>query len=105
MKWYQDYNSVKHDRDNKFKLASLNNLVKAISAVRIILYAQYDFISFNSSYDIAFLSPAIDGFICREESIFALKFNGHWNDDEKYDFNWDELSLTPDPYQKFDFNL
>lgn len=104
LSWYQDYNKVKHDRNRFFKLASLSNLVKAISAIRIILYAQYDFISFNSYHDIGFLSER-DGFISRDESIFSIKFNGHWNDEEKYDFNWNTLSTTVDPYQTFNFNI
>lgn len=104
LKWYGDYNCVKHDRVNKFDLANLDNLVKAISAVRIILYAQYDFISFNSSYDTSCLSPAIDGFNCKDESIFAIKFNGQWGEDDKYDFNWGQLCSTSEPYQEYDFD-
>lgn len=104
LKWYQDYNMVKHNRNNNFHLASLENLVKAISAVRIILYAQYDFISFNSSHDIDSFSSTTDGFICRDESIFSIKFNGTWSDNEKYDFDWETLSQCSEKYQKYNFN-
>ena len=103
LEWYQDYNSVKHDRNTNFHLANLSNLVKAISAVRIILYAQYDFISFNCSCDTNTLNSPIEGFECKDTSILSVKFNGHWTDDEKYDFDWKELSLTEDPYQYYDF--
>ena len=39
--WYDNYNSVKHDRENKFHNANLISAINAICAVAILLYAQY----------------------------------------------------------------
>jgi hypothetical protein len=39
--WYQAYNAVKHDRENEFESANLENVLEAIAAVAILLYAQY----------------------------------------------------------------
>lgn len=37
--WYQDYNEVKHNRNNSFKLASLENSVFAMGSIFVILYS------------------------------------------------------------------
>jgi hypothetical protein len=39
--WYQAYNSVKHDRENQFESANLKNVLDAIAAVAVLLFAQY----------------------------------------------------------------
>src|SRR5690606_11574118 len=41
LNWYDDYNKVKHDRVNCFKLANLENLLKSISGLQTILFAQF----------------------------------------------------------------
>ena len=39
--WYDAYNSVKHDRENKFHLATLNFAFEAVAACFVMLFAQY----------------------------------------------------------------
>src|SRR5690606_24423386 len=39
--WYVDYNKVKHDREIEFRRATLGNLVDAMSAVYVLLMAQF----------------------------------------------------------------
>ncbi|WP_155810814.1 hypothetical protein [Phyllobacterium sp. UNC302MFCol5.2] len=41
LKWYQDYNAVKHDREREFKRATLGAVISAVAACAIILDAQY----------------------------------------------------------------
>ncbi|NTS31243.1 hypothetical protein HQ945_08245 [Phyllobacterium sp. BT25] len=41
LEWYQNYNKVKHDREEKFKLATLQSAILAVSACAIMLDAQY----------------------------------------------------------------
>jgi len=41
LKWYDGYNAIKHDREGEFKKATLNNAISAISALAILIIAQY----------------------------------------------------------------
>jgi len=40
--WYADYNSVKHNRSGEFELATLGNVIDAVSGVFIMLFAQFN---------------------------------------------------------------
>jgi len=39
--WYDNYNSVKHDRENEFAKGTLENVLDSISALAILMNAQY----------------------------------------------------------------
>jgi hypothetical protein len=39
--WYNDYNAVKHNREEDFKKATLENCINSVSAVAILLICQY----------------------------------------------------------------
>ena len=39
--WYDNYNSVKHDREKEFSKGSLKSVIDAVSAVAILMIAQY----------------------------------------------------------------
>jgi hypothetical protein len=39
--WYESYNKIKHDGDAAFNHASLQNVISAISAIVILMYAQF----------------------------------------------------------------
>lgn len=41
LKWYDEYNAVKHDREREFELGNLANVLNAIAAFAILLTAQY----------------------------------------------------------------
>lgn len=41
LSWYNAYNAVKHDRENNFEKATLQNAINAISAMCVLLLAQY----------------------------------------------------------------
>lgn len=41
LKWYCNYNETKHDNETNFKKATLENAVNAVTAVAILIYAQY----------------------------------------------------------------
>jgi len=41
LEWYQKYNDVKHDREKKFSHATLQNVIESISALAILIIAQY----------------------------------------------------------------
>lgn len=39
--WYNNYNSVKHDREEKFNQATLESVLNSVGAIAILLIAQY----------------------------------------------------------------
>lgn len=39
--WYDNYNKVKHDREDEFERANLISAINAVCAIAILLYAQY----------------------------------------------------------------
>jgi len=41
MRWYDSYNKVKHDRGGNFEESNLINMIFSVSAIHIILVAQY----------------------------------------------------------------
>lgn len=41
IEWYSNYNLVKHDREDKFHFATLESVLNSVSAIAILLIAQY----------------------------------------------------------------
>lgn len=100
--WYQDYNQVKHNRHVEFERASLENLLLAIAGVYCILFAQFGAYSFNAYQQINMIEDNDDGSIFANESIFSLK-PASWSNQDKYDFDWDSLKTTANPFVRFNF--
>ncbi|MGE5403717.1 MAG: hypothetical protein ACM3PP_02140 [Candidatus Saccharibacteria bacterium] len=101
--WYQDYNSVKHDRSVHFPKASLGNLVESITGLLVILFSQFGIYALSPNQDVAFELSNDDGYCSAPGSMFAVK-PPTWTDDERYSFDWDTLSTLPMPFQMFNFN-
>ncbi|MEH1907413.1 hypothetical protein [Nostoc sp.] len=101
LSWYQQYNSVKHDRNNNFKSANLKNVILAVSGVLTVLFSQFYILAFRShpvsSIDID------DTWYLHENSIFAIKPPQNWVINECYDFNWDNLKSQPDKFDNYQF--
>ena len=70
LSWYQDYNQVKHNRDKKFRLANVNNLMNAIAGLFIIIYSQFNMFSFSPFQVIGFHYRDENGFESIGDSIF-----------------------------------
>ena len=64
--WYNAYNKTKHDRENNFSKANLQNTIDAVSAVFVLFFAQYGAIESRR------WSPEIMNF-------FELKQTPNWN--------------------------
>lgn len=99
--WYQDYNSVKHDRTLNFRLAKLENLLNASAGILVVLYAQFGQQAFNPYQSVGVTST--NG---RFESVIGSLFEikpPAWTNAEKYDFDWNVLKAQVNPFQNFTF--
>lgn len=43
IKWYDDYNKIKHDREKNFKLATIENAINSVVAFAIVLISQFGY--------------------------------------------------------------
>jgi len=68
--WYDAYNHIKHDREKNFEKATLENAVKSVSAVAVLLAAQY-------GYNIPYWKDIIGNF-------FEFVNTPSWNFDDCY---------------------
>lgn len=90
--WYQAYNAVKHNREQKFENANLCNCLNAIAGVLVLLYSQFGPMcieTFGSNlpwinWDNLYLDP-IDANILFELVPPDLS---EWPEEEQYGFNW-----------------
>lgn len=103
LKWYQDYNSVKHNRNEEFKLANLENVILAISGVFVVLFSQFFLLSFRANGLVGMYDLDDEGWGSHENSIFAIKTPQNWTIDECYDFDWLTLKNQPDKFSTFNF--
>lgn len=104
LSWYTDYNTVKHDRNKNFPQASLENVVKAVAGVFVILYAQFNFLTFNAQHKWGMLGKDDEtDFEYDPGSLFAIKTPTSWLPDERYDFDWKTLKMSADPIAQYQF--
>ena len=101
LKWYQDYNSVKHNRNSEFSKANLSNLINSVCAVQILLIAQFhkNALYFNNKNQPIF-EVVDENLISFDSSIFFIKLPV-WNENEKYDFNWNMICNSNDRISKY----
>ncbi len=103
--WYQEYNQVKHSRQDEFHHANLRNLLGAVTGLLVVLSSQFgreDFSSKGRS-----LGIDTDSYFPGETGIgdyFLIQFPDDWSEDEKYDFDWTALKTQGERFQKIDFN-
>ncbi len=103
--WYSAYNASKHDRQDEFKKANMENMIDAIAGLLVLLSSQFYTCEFSagavgltvSGYDYHEMIEAIG-------SLFRIKFPSDWTDDEMYDFDWSNLAGQPDRFGKIDYN-
>jgi hypothetical protein len=100
--WYQDYNAVKHNRSGKFGLASLHNLLLAVSGVFAVLFSQFFILSFRAHASVGMYNQG-DGWFSHENSIFAIKPPQTWTADECYHFEWSDLVQRADRFDAYSF--
>ena len=109
--WYVSYNEVKHNRDNKFENASLENCMNAVAAILVLLYSQFG----ASCLAIRVGSLGFGGPEPNEYGYDDLTFYGDtdfritppsmtdWPEEEWYNFDWDSIKGTAEPFEKYPF--
>lgn len=98
--WYQDYNTVKHNRYKNFELANFENLMNAMAALLSILYAQI-----GERMDVGY-SEGIS--VCQDvqNKLESGKFTLYapiFPDSEQYEFTWDNIKKGREPVQRVKF--
>lgn len=101
LKWYQDYNSVKHDRTNNFHLANLDNLLSSAGGLLIILFSQFGTQCF-SPYSHVGVSSTNGNFESTIGSLLEIK-PPQYTAADSYDFDWNSISGASDPFTTFAF--
>ena len=105
--WYDAYNQVKHNREEKLEQANLENCMNAVAGILILLYSQ-----FGSQ---CIERYGINGIYWHDTEAFDFTFDADvifeicppqisdWQESELYDFDWNSIKLNPDPFDKFVF--
>lgn len=105
LSWYQDYNLAKHDRVNALPLANFKNLLDAFSALVILITAQYLFDDFSPAPGALLLeSESGDDFECAIGDYFRIRLPHDVPMEERYEFDWQVLSLESSPFAQFDYD-
>jgi|WetSurMetagenome_2_1015567.scaffolds.fasta_scaffold05563_2 hypothetical protein len=107
LQWYKDYNLTKHNRQGERKLANMNNLLNAFSALFILLSSQFKNETFDTGDCLLSCGTSDTYYKDCEFGIgeyLLIKYPNNWEEDEKYDFNWADLKKESDKFQKFDYD-
>ena len=84
LSWYQAYNNTKHNRQEKFIEANLNNLMNACCGLFVILSAQF----LNHDYLNDTVLKTENSFI---GDYFQVEFPKTWKSKNMYDFDYDQI--------------
>jgi hypothetical protein len=103
LSWYQSYNDVKHNRSLNFSKASLENLIKSISGLYVILVSQFGRIVFNPYQTTMMSMTDNDGFHSAQDSILSVKFPTSWTPADTTAIDWNTIKLTANPFNQFTF--
>jgi hypothetical protein len=101
-KWYASYNHVKHNRSLNFDHASLENVLDAVSAVLIVLFAQFNLAAFNPFRTTPFYSELSSGMLSHPNCFLQIKAP-QWGVADSYDFDWAILKTTTNPIASYPF--
>jgi hypothetical protein len=105
LSWYKAYNQCKHDRNNKFVLANLENLIYAVTGLLVLLTSQFKNVDFSPRETLASYKTA--SYYTGEVGIgdfFRIEYPTNWTEEEKYEFNWNELENEINKFEKINFN-
>ena len=97
LSWYKAYNETKHDRHNKFSYATFENLTDAICGLVAVLSSQFYTHDFSPSDTLLSLGGHNDGMESAIGNYFRVQFPTDWQQNEKYEFNWQQLETQSNP--------
>jgi hypothetical protein len=103
--WYQAYNKVKHDRDEKFELANFENLITAFAGLFVLLSSQFNRECFSPGTTT--LGIGTDSYYEGDFGLgeyLKIQFPTNWEESEKYDFDWSILKTETKRFEKIDYN-
>lgn len=100
LSWYQDYNSVKHNRYINFSQANLANLMDAIAGLLCILHAQFG----EDMAEVCFeqVTEPQNNQQKVETGTFVIQAP-NFADAEKYEFIWDDIKSNPNVVNSYSF--
>lgn len=107
--WYQAYNKSKHNRHENFKLATFEALIDAFCGLNALLSAQFHDEDYSPGGKTLGLSGACytydgdDGMEPAIGGLLRVRFPADWLHEQRYEFDWQELSALEDPFQNFDY--
>ena len=103
--WYQAYNKSKHDRHKNFQIANFEHLMNAVTGLFVLLTSQFRDQDFNPGTQIA--SFKTDSYYKGDFGIgdfFIITYPDNWRENEKYDFDWNKLKDSNNPFEKYNYN-
>jgi len=100
--WYSDYHSIKHDRLANFEKANLENMIDAVSGLVVLLSAQFWTHDFTANAWLLSVGSN-DEMESAIGDYFRITFPDDWPDEERYDFDWQQLKTEDDPFQQYPY--
>ncbi len=100
LSWYEAYNEVKHDRFGNFRKAKLEHLMNALAGLICIMHAQYGEGMSHLGFSEFGTTDINEGIVVTP--IFTIRAP-HFPDDEQYDFIWDIIKTTQEPFANYEF--
>jgi hypothetical protein len=109
LNWYQAYNKSKHDRHSHFDKATFDTLLNAVSGLVVLLSSQF----MDESYSPNSKTMGLSGNYLYDYNpkmqtaigdYFRVQYPDNWDESEKYGFNWQDLSLQEEPFEKINYD-
>ena len=101
LEWWDGYNKSKHNRHSEFQKATFNNLTNAMCGLITVLSAQFEDIDFAPIEAGLSIGGNNDGMESSIGGYFRIKYPTDWDENEKYNFNLDEIENDSNPFDKF----
>jgi hypothetical protein len=93
LKWYDDYNESKHNRQLSFERATFGSAVDAVCAALVLLSAQFTDDDFNPTSSV-WGNGTVSGWRTGIGGYFMVSYP-NWPDDECYNFDWHPTGVPP----------
>ena len=107
LEWYDIYNSCKHNKYQYMERATLGTMLNAFAGLFVLLTAQFGSEEFEPGSVSICCRPSEDALYQGELGIgdyLEIEGPNDWTEEELYSFNWKELRLEKERFQKYDYN-